>query len=194
MAKHTDKAAGGDPPAPADGQRRGFMTKLGAIVVGGIVAVVPPAAGLVAFCDPLRRKSGDGGFIRVTTLHSLSDGSPQFFQVIADKQDAWNLYPREPLGGVYLRKTAAGDVECLNATCPHAGCNVDFVPAKNEFKCPCHNSSFTPDGVRIDPDQCPSPRDLDTLEIDQDQLKETGEIFVRYRCFRTGCEDKVADE
>jgi len=194
MAKHTDKAAGGEVPAPADGQRRGFLTKLVAIVVGGIVSVVPAAAGLVAFFDPVRRKSGQGGFIRVATLDSLAGESPQFFQVIADKQDAWNLYPKEPLGGVYLRKTAAGDVECLNATCPHAGCNVDFVPEKSVFKCPCHNSSFEADGTRIDPEHCPSPRDLDTLEVDQDQLKQTGEILVQYRNFRTGLAKKVPDE
>ncbi len=194
MAKHTDKAAGSELPTPADGQRRGFLTKLAAIVVGGIVSFVPAAAGLVAFFDPLRRKSGKGEFIRVATLDSLAGEAPQMFQVIADKQDAWNLYPKEPLGGVYLRKTAAGDVECLNATCPHAGCIVDFVADKGVFKCPCHNSSFEADGTRIDPEKCPSPRDLDTLVVDQDRLKQTGEIFVEYRNFRTGSEEKVANE
>ncbi|HVC99026.1 MAG TPA: Rieske 2Fe-2S domain-containing protein [Pirellulales bacterium] len=194
MAKHTDKVASGDPPSPAESQRRGFMTELTAIVVGGIVAVVPAAAGLVAFFDPVRRKSGQGAFIRVATVDSLAGEAPQFFQVIADKQDAWNLYPKEPLGGVYLRKTAEDQVECLSATCPHAGCNVDFVSAKSVFKCPCHNSSFEPDGTRIDPEHCPSPRDLDTLEVDQERLKQTREIFVKYRNFRTGSEAKVADE
>ncbi|HEV3006669.1 MAG TPA: hypothetical protein VGX78_19520, partial [Pirellulales bacterium] len=106
MAEQTDKSTAGGPaargksPPESDGERRDFLTKLGAILAGGAVVVVPSAAGLVAFCDPLRRKSGEGGFVRVATLDALPDGSPQFFQVIADKQDAWTLYPKEPLGGV----------------------------------------------------------------------------------------------
>jgi Rieske Fe-S protein len=199
MANPTDKptdrsSAHGDSPAEADAARRGFLTKLGAIVAGGAVVVVPSAAGLVAFCDPLSRKSGQGEFVRVTTLDALSEGAVQFFQVIADKQDAWTLYPKEPLGGVYLRRTGTDEVECLSATCPHAGCNVDFLPDKNVFKCPCHNSQFEPDGTRIDPEHCPSPRDLDALEVDLDKLKQTGEVFVRYRSFRAGTAEKVADE
>jgi Rieske Fe-S protein len=191
MANQTVPKAGDDQESD---RRRGFLTKLGAIVVGGLISVSPFAVGLVAIFDPLRRKRAQGGFIRVATLDALSDDAPRFFQVIADKHDAWNYYPKEPLGGVYLRKNGTGEVECLNASCPHAGCNVDFVPAKSVFKCPCHNSTFEPDGQRIDPEHCPSPRALDTLEIDQEKLKQTGEIYVRYQNFRAGTTEKVADE
>jgi len=51
--------------------------------------LVPMAAGLMVLIDPLRRKSGASGAIKITTLEALpDDGVPRRFPVIAAKTDA----------------------------------------------------------------------------------------------------------
>jgi len=174
-----------------DASRRSFLTKVLAVLIGGFVALVPMAAGLATLLDPLRRKSTLGDFLRITSLDSLPEGSPRAFPVIQDRVDAWNYFPKEPIGSVYLRRT--GDqVEALNASCPHAGCFVDFRNDPGDFKCPCHDSKFDPTGKRIDPNHCPSPRDMDTLEVDPEKLKQ-GEVWVRFQNFQAGKAAKIPD-
>ncbi|MBI3463102.1 MAG: hypothetical protein HY000_08605 [Planctomycetes bacterium] len=86
-------SAGRDAPA-ADLERRGFLTRLGAVLCGGFVGLAPLASGLFVFLDPLRRKSKQGRSIRVATVDALpDDGTPAQFPVIADRTDAWNRYP-----------------------------------------------------------------------------------------------------
>lgn len=166
--------------------RRGFFTKFGAIVIGGIVALVPAATALALFFDPLRRKSKGASFLRVAPLDAVpDDGVPRQFPVIAQHVDAWNE-SLQPVGAVYLRRKPGEEVpECLTAICPHAGCFVAFDRAADEYKCPCHNSAFAADGAIIPPS--PSPRAMDSLECQV----EDGEILVKYENFYTGKADKV---
>src|SRR5947209_5122648 len=92
--------------APTQPARRGFLKKLGATLIGGLVALVPLAAGLTVFLDPLKRKSKNGGFVRVASLGALpEDGLPRKFDVVASHFDAWNRIPQVPIGAVYLRRT-----------------------------------------------------------------------------------------
>ena len=92
---------------PQSTQRRNFLVKAAAVILGGIAAAVPVVAGLLTFADPLRRrssKSGDG-FMRVANLDAVpDDGVPRQFAVIADRSDAWNRFPQEAIGVVYLRR------------------------------------------------------------------------------------------
>ena len=143
---------------------------MAAVVVGAIVGIVPFAAGLATFLDPLlkRKNAAAGGgeasrpLRRVASLAALpADGTPVQVPVIADLTDAWNREPNQPIGAVYLRRQ--GDkVECFNAICPHAGCFVAYAADRKVFQCPCHTSSFQLDGERILPS--PSPRDMDAAE------------------------------
>jgi menaquinol-cytochrome c reductase iron-sulfur subunit len=167
-------------------QRRSFLREGTAIVVGGIVALVPAIAGLVAFLDPLRRKNRAAKFVRVATLDSLpDDGVPRQFPVITERVDAWNR-SIEPIGMVYLRRQPGQQtVECWSATCPHAGCIVDFDEQANTYKCPCHNSSFEVNGQIIPPS--PSPRDMDSLNCQVDQQA----ILVKFENFYSGRTEKV---
>jgi menaquinol-cytochrome c reductase iron-sulfur subunit len=180
-------SAASAPPA-ADLERRGFLTRLGAVFCGGLIGLLPLASGLVVFLDPLRRRSAQGRSIRVATLDALPDnGTPAQFPVIADRTDAWNRYPAEPIGAVYLRRSGE-KIECFSAICPHAGCFVGFNAAAKQFRCPCHTSAFELDGTRIEPS--PSPRNMDTLELDDEKLAQ-GEIWVKYQNFLTGKPDKT---
>ena len=167
--------------------RRGFFKKSLAIVIGGIVGLVPALAALMVLIDPLRRKSATGLAIRITTLDAVpADGIPRKFPVLAAKTDAWNKFKNVPIGAVYLRRTGDGPVEALNVVCPHAGCFVDFSAAQGQFLCPCHNSSFKLTGA-ANPGS-PSPRAMDVLAV---EVRSDGGIWVKFQNFQAGRPDKI---
>lgn len=177
------------PKEPENPQRRDFMKKASAVVLGGLASAAPVAAGLTVFLDPLRRTAADGDFIQVTSMEALpEDGMPRKFSIVADRIDAWNKVPEVPIGAVYLRKSASGQVEALNVVCPHAGCFVDFSPERKLFGCPCHNSSFALSGDVSDP-KSPSPRGLDSLEI---EIRNGTEVWVKFQNFVPGREEKIS--
>lgn len=181
-------------PTAVTEHRRDFFAKAVAIVVGGIVALFPFAAGLGVLLDPLRRKADRAGFLRVATLDSVpDDGIPRRFPVLGDLTNAWNRYPSEPVGAVFLRRLKGEtQVQAFNATCPHAGCSVEYQIAQRCFQCPCHDSRFTPEGTRIDPESCPSPRDLDSLVVDEEKLVK-GDVWVEFKDFRAATPEKVVE-
>jgi menaquinol-cytochrome c reductase iron-sulfur subunit len=174
--------------APENPDRRGFLTKALAAVIGGIVGLFPALAGLTVILDPLRRKTQASGLARVASLDALpNDGVPRKFRVVADRQDAWNKFNNVPVGAVYLRRTGEKTVEAYNVVCPHAGCFVDYMPERKSYLCPCHNSTFAVDGKMNDP-KSPSPRGLDTLEV---EVRDGGEIWVKFQNFQAGHKEKV---
>ena len=176
-------------PAASAADRRGFMTKLLAIMCGGLATLPPLVAGLWMFLDPLRRRGAAATFLPVTDLASVpDDGIPRQFAVVADRIDAWTGFAAEPIGAVYLRREKGSDtVQALSATCPHAGCFVEIESQERCFRCPCHNSKFMLDGGMVAPS--PSPRAMDGLEC---QVAKNGEIAVKWQNFYTGIADKVA--
>jgi len=182
-----------DPPAtccPDD--RRGFFAQATALALGTVAFLVPTVVGMVAFLNPLRQKSRAGEFMRLTSLDALpEDGTPRKFPVIADRTDAWNRFPDEPIGAVYLRRTGRREdpVLALQVICPHAGCSVNYAESEEGGKlfCPCHAASFDFDGKRLDK-KSPSPRDMDTLEV----KIEDNQVLVRFQNFKAGTSKKVA--
>ncbi|MEN6496538.1 MAG: Rieske 2Fe-2S domain-containing protein [Thermoguttaceae bacterium] len=175
-------------------RRRGFLAGAVALVTGGVACAVPAFAGLVSFLNPLRQKAQAGQFLRLASLETLpDDGTPRKFPVILDRTDAWNRFPNEPVGAVFLRRVPSKDkkvtVEAIHVVCPHAGCFIVYDATKNNFACPCHNGSFDLGGKRLDASS-PSPRDLDTLEV---ELRNGTEVWVKFQNFRTGIPQKVAE-
>jgi len=184
-----DSAAGGSCCATAPG-RRGMLKLLLGWVLGAVSYAVPVLAGIVSFLNPLRQKTAAGQFRRLATLDMLpEDGTPVQVTVLADRTDAWNRFPNEPIGGVFLRKLPDGKVLALHVVCPHAGCTVQYQPAEKKLFCPCHLASFDLDGKRTDKTS-PSPRDLDSLEV---EIRNGSEVWVRFVNFRTGIPDKVIE-
>jgi menaquinol-cytochrome c reductase iron-sulfur subunit len=116
------------------------------------------------------------------------------FPIIAERTDAWNRYPDESVGAVYLRRTGKENdkvkVEALQVICPHAGCAVMYEPGEKggKFVCPCHNANFDLAGVRTDASS-PSPRNMDSLDV---EIREGGEIWVKFQSFATGTAEKKA--
>lgn len=150
---------------------------------------VPALAGLAAFLNPLRQKTLSRQSIRVCSLPALTvGGPPQRFPVIADRTDAWNRYPAEPIGAVFLRRTGPATVVAWQSLCPHAGCCVTLEPAAAGFVCPCHRARFDLEGRRTDPASM-SPRDLDSLAV---EIRNAAEVWVRFEKFRSGTPAKIA--
>lgn len=182
-------------PAGASGRlgepsRRGFFVKALAALIGGFVSVVPVAAGVLAFLDPLKRKGKGAEMIPVAPLDALpADGVPRQFPVVASRVDAWTLYADQPIGAVYLRRMPGTNrVTAVNASCPHAGCFVNFKPERGEFQCPCHTSAFAIGGERVLPS--PSPRDMDSLECRVEEIDGRQQVLVRFENFYTGLKEK----
>jgi menaquinol-cytochrome c reductase iron-sulfur subunit len=173
---------------PKQSDRRDFFKKVLATVTGLVSVLCPVASGLAVLFDPLRRKSSNSSAVRVTTLEALPmDGVPRIFRVVADRVDAWNKSPQVPVGAVYLRRTREQTIEALNVVCPHAGGFVDYVPDKNCFICPLHQSKFALDGKISDP-KSPAPRGMDTLEV---EIRNAAEIWVKFKNFQAGHAEKV---
>jgi menaquinol-cytochrome c reductase iron-sulfur subunit len=171
---------------PKNPNRREFMKQAAAVGIGGAITLVPLAAGAAVLLDPLRRKAAAGQMSFITSLESLpADGTPRKFAIFAARVDAWNKFPNAPVGAIYLRR-AADKIEAINVVCPHAGCFVDFRPTNKDFYCPCHNSAFGIDGSITDP-KSPSPRGLDTLEV---ELRNEKEVWVKFENYQTGTKEK----
>lgn len=56
--------------------------------------------------------------------------------------------------------------------CTHLGCTPDWKPAENKFKCPCHGSGYTSEGINF---EGPAPRPMDRAHV---ELNAEGEIVV----------------
>jgi thiosulfate dehydrogenase [quinone] large subunit len=71
---------------------------------------------------------------------------------------------KDPASGdpVWVLQLLAGHFTACDAICPHQGCTVDFVSARDGFSCPCHGSQFAVDGSRL---SGPAPRGLATLPV-----------------------------
>jgi menaquinol-cytochrome c reductase iron-sulfur subunit len=177
------------PETPADlAPRRGFIAKAVALLIGAAAYLPPVAAGAWVFLNPLRQKSQGGRMFRLATLETL-DEVPKKFPVIADRTDAWNRFPNEPVGAVYLRKTGDDKVEAIHVVCPHAGCSVQYQAEGKKFFCPCHSASFDLAGARLD-ETSPSPRNLDTLDV---EIRDGNEVWVKFANFRTGTPEKIEE-
>lgn len=176
-------------PAPGPA-RRGFLKGLLTAGLGALAAVIPPSLGLAVFVHPWRRgaRTGAGGFVKVTTLSAVPpDGVPRRFMVVADRRNVWSTTPAVPVGAIYLRRTDETRLQAFNVICPHAGCLVDYAPARRGFFCPCHNSAFELDG-RVAEARSPSPRGLDALAV---EVRNGAEVWVKFQNYRPGFRDQI---
>lgn len=182
-------------PAPVNPPRRHVLVASLAAVVGLIVGLFPVGAGMLVFLDPILKRKKTGGAesegkppLRVASTDAVpDDGTPVQVPVIADLTDGWMREPNQPVGAVYLRRN--GDkIECLNAICPHAGCFVAYQAERKVFQCPCHNSAFDLVGKRLS-EKSPSPRDMDTLEVDAAKLADK-EVWIKFTNYYPGKPNK----
>jgi len=191
----TEETTSPDTETPAPGpyagvRRRGILAGL----IAAIVGIVPVIPGIAFFLDPLIRKKksasgggseGEGDFVRVASIDALpDDGTPKLFTVYKDVVDAWNKFPNQAMGSVFLRKMPDGSIACFNQTCPHLGCAVNYRGAERDFFCPCHTSAFNLEGEKTN---AIPPRGMDVLETKVDD----GQILVDYKKFRGATSERI---
>jgi phosphoesterase RecJ-like protein len=173
---------------PGGSSRRQCLGNMAAITLGAAGLACPAVVSAAAALNPLCLNCEEGRFIKVALLNAVpEDGTPRRFPVVADRDDAWNHFPDEPIGAVFLRRSGADGIEAIQVICPHAGCHVNYEPQKDIFFCPCHRASFSPSGKRLD-EESPSPRDLDTLEV---ELRDGTEVWVKFEKFQAGITQKI---
>lgn len=83
--------------------------------------------------------------------------------------------------GVWIVRDPEG-IYVLLARCTHLGCTPDWLPSENKFKCPCHGSGFTKEGLNY---EGPAPRPLERLKLsltaDGELLIDKGKVFRHER-------------
>lgn len=67
----------------------------------------------------------------------------------------------------------------IYARCVHLGCTPDWKPNENKFKCPCHGSGYTPEGINF---EGPAPRPMDRAHVELDAqgqlVVDTSRLFM----------------
>ena len=124
--------------------RRGFIAGAAAVTAGLVVG------GAVVGAEPAEAA---GNWVTVCKLSALKVGH---IRVIDPNVSNVKGLDRP----VALTRTARGTVHALDARCTHQGCTVGIF-ANKEFVCPCHGSTFTATGHRI---QGPAPVGLVVLK------------------------------
>jgi menaquinol-cytochrome c reductase iron-sulfur subunit len=165
----------------ASGTRRSFfgtLLALGSFCVGALLSV--PLTRFTLF--PLLRRTTELKASPVGPLSEFSSLSEPVARTVQIEQvDGWRKEISEKT--VYVTKDSHGQLCVLSSICPHLGCTVPWVSAKNEFICPCHGATYSPDGSRI---SGPSLRGMDTL----DTTVQDGQLQVRFQYFRQLVADK----
>ena len=166
---------------PSIENRRSFFGVLlgaGSVFVGGLLSV--PLIRFALF--PLLRRTTE---LKSSPVGSVSEFSPVTEPVMRTIQieqvDGWRKTISEK--AVYVTKDDQGQLRVLTSVCPHLGCTVPWNKEKNQFICPCHGATFTPEGSRIGG---PSQRGMDTLETSV----QNGQLLVRFQYFRQLVSDK----
>ncbi len=73
---------------------------------------------------------------------------------------------------VALSQNGRRKIIALRAVCTHLGCITLWNESEKRFKCPCHGSGFSPEGVNL---EGPAPRPLDRYAI---RLAEDGQLEI----------------
>ncbi|HEX2912912.1 MAG TPA: Rieske 2Fe-2S domain-containing protein [Chloroflexia bacterium] len=131
--------------------RRQFL-KWGIYGVAGAVTLAVGVPTALYFINPALQ-SADSGKILVdlgTPSQFANQTTPK--AVLADYKYTDTFKPAEGSKQVFVRAlkpnaSTPADFEVLDSTCTHAGCTVSFVASLNKFKCPCHGSIYSVDGI-----------------------------------------------
>ena len=149
-------------------------------ILGGIFATVATAA--FRFLRPINHNTVNG-WVNVTPAGEKKDGSPSLCRVVSEQQIGWAVAQEEH----FVYQLPGAERTILSTVCPHEGCSVGWNEDRKVFVCPCHDSSFAPDGSRI---SGPSLRGLDPLPV----REVNGVVQVQYLSFVNNTADRKVVE
>ena len=172
-----DRAGAADQnPAEVESMSRrsflGVLLGFGAVVVGAALSVP-----LLRFAlHPLLTKTTEIGWSDIGKIEEFASlTAPTKKLITVDQRDGWRKIVSEK--AIYVLPAKDGVLRVLSPICPHLGCSIPWIEAKQQFICPCHTAIFTLDGTRV---SGPAPRPMDDLE----SKVEGGVLKVRYQYFR----------
>jgi menaquinol-cytochrome c reductase iron-sulfur subunit len=145
-------------------QRRGFLVGSIIAMMGAITAALGiPALGYLLV--PAREKKKQN-WIEAADLSKLMVNQPE--QVIFQRvrRDGWKLVTEK--AAAWVVKTGEQQVVAFSPVCTHLGCAVSWNSGDKAFVCPCHTSSFSPEGKVLGG---PAPRSLDRFDVRVDGIK-----------------------
>jgi len=163
------------PPAPAVAAPAKPAPKASPAKTKAAVEEIPPSARM------RRRIIGScvWGFLGANLLMFFRFFFPR---ALFEPSTVFNIgYPSDYQPGVDERFKAqdriwvvreADRIFVIFARCTHLGCTPDWKPAEHKFKCPCHGSGYTPEGINF---EGPAPRPMDRAHV---ELDATGQIVV----------------
>lgn len=134
----------------------------------GMMGTISAALGLPAlgylFVPPSGKKQDS--WIEAADLTKLMVNQPE--QVIFNRvrRDGWKLVSEKT--AAWVVKTGEQQVVAFSPVCTHLGCAVSWNAGDKTFACPCHTSSFSPDGKVV---AGPAPRPLDRFDVRVDGIK-----------------------
>ena len=125
--------------------RRRFLA-LVAVASGAIASAAVGIPIIGQLLAPLRRKAVAPGedFQSLGPLTSFPEGTPQRVALSVVVEDGWET-SRQDRSAWVVRE--GEKVRVLSTVCPHLGCSVKWEAPAGAFKCPCHESAFSPEGA-----------------------------------------------
>jgi len=135
-------------PVPAKQRRRFIWTSIGAFLAVNFL-------GFLRFFFPRT-------LFEPTTVFNV--GYPSDFSLGVDERF-------KQLARIWVVREA-DRIFIIFARCTHLGCTPDWKPSENKFKCPCHGSGYTPEGINF---EGPAPRPMDRAHV---ELDAQGEMIV----------------
>ncbi len=136
--------------------RRDFLANA-AMTVGVVASFGVAGAHAVRFILPPEKK-GRPVEVLMATLDELPPGASKEFLYGAGRK------------GILVN--VDGKIKTFSKICTHLGCEVEWIPDKRIFFCPCHEGVFDENGVNV---SGPPPRPLDEFEV----KVEGNNIFVK---------------
>jgi len=139
--------------------RRSFQQ----IVIGAIGAAMTAALAIPAvsylFAIPKSRSTKKDGWVDAGDISQVPLNTPEEVVFRRTRVDGWKISAERATAWV-IRK-GPSEVIALAPQCTHLGCAYHWEDSHKEFQCPCHTSSFSPEGKVL---SGPAPRALDRYE------------------------------
>jgi len=156
----------GENPA-AQQKRRGVLAAILGAATGLGFAALAGATGLWA-----------AAVTRFLMPNALA-GPPQRLKVgfPADYREGYVETKYQPRGVWVVRGVFQGQrqIYALRTACTHLGCITLWQESQQKFKCPCHGSGFSKDGINL---EGPAPRPLERCAI---RVADDGQLEIDLR-------------
>jgi menaquinol-cytochrome c reductase iron-sulfur subunit len=151
-------------------ERRSFVE----LSIFGLGSVIAAALGLPAVAYLFGRKAPPEAtpWVEVARVDEIPAGQPREIVFERKRVDGWKVLNERT--SAWVMKDTQGRVLALAPGCTHLGCAYHWEPGRGEFICPCHASTFAPDGT-VTAGPAPRPLDRYVTRVENGKLK-LGEV------------------